>query len=183
VLGIVVELWHPGLIFPAAFGVLSLAIAFYGLDVLPVNWAGAILIIAAFAFWIIELFVAFSHGALAVAGAVCFVFGSLLLFEPAGSGYQVSLPVALAVAGTLTAFFLLALTKIVQIRRRPPAVGTNTLVGAHGQVRRNGLVAIQGELWQARTDKGDDLTVGDDVEVVGVEGLELVVRPHEPAAV
>jgi membrane-bound serine protease (ClpP class) len=184
VLGIVVELWHPGLIFPAAFGVLSLAIAFYGLDVLPISWAGVILIIAAFVFWIVELFVAFSHGALAVAGAVCFVFGSLLLFEPAGSGYQVSLPVALAVAGTLTAFFLLALAKVVQIRRRPPAVGTNTLVGAHGEVRRDGLVAIRGELWRARTEEGELLEPGEEVEVAGVEGLELVVRPaHEPAAV
>ena len=64
VLGLVVELWHPGLIFPATFGILCLAIAFYGLDVLPVNWAGLILIAAAFAFWIAELFVAFSHGAL-----------------------------------------------------------------------------------------------------------------------
>ena len=184
VLGIVVELWHPGLIFPAAFGVLSLAIAFYGLDVLPVSWAGVILIVAAFAFWIIELFVAFSHGALAVAGAVCFVFGSLLLFDPAGSGYQVSLPVALAVAGTFTAFFVLALTKIVQIRRRPPAVGTNTLLGLHGQVRHDGLVAIRGELWQARSEDEERLEPGEEVEVAGVEGLELVVRPaREPATV
>ena len=184
VLGIVVELWHPGLIFPAAFGVLSLAIAFYGLDVLPISWAGVILIIAAFVFWIVELFVAFSHGALAVAGAVCFVFGSLLLFEPAGSGYQVSLPVALAVAGTLTAFFLLALAKVVQIRRRPPAVGMNTLVGAHGEVRRDGLVAIRGELWQARPEEGELLEPGEEIEVAGVEGLELVVQPaREPATV
>jgi membrane-bound serine protease (ClpP class) len=184
VLGIVIELWHPGLIFPATFGVLCLAIAFFGLDVLPISWSGVILIGAAFAFWIIELFVAYSHGALAVAGAVCFVFGCLLLFEPAGSGYQVSLPVALAVAGTITAFFVFALTKVVQVRRRPPAVGTNTLVGAHGQVRRDGLISIKGELWQARTAEGEELGTGDDVEVVGVEGLELVVRPaREPAAV
>ena len=75
VLGLIVELWHPGLIFPATFGILCLAIAFFGLDVLPVNWAGLILIAAAFAFWIAELFVVFSHGALTLAGAACFVFG------------------------------------------------------------------------------------------------------------
>ena len=184
VLGIVIELWHPGLIFPATFGVLSLAIAFYGLDVLPISWAGVILIAAAFTFWIIELFVAFSHGALAAAGAACFVFGCLLLFKPAGSGYQVSLPVALAVAGTITAFFVFALTKIVQIRRRPPAVGANTLVGVHGHVRQDGLVAIQGELWQARSAGDEPLEAGEEVEVARLEGLELVVRPaREPAAV
>jgi membrane-bound serine protease (ClpP class) len=183
VLGIVIELWNPGLIFPATFGVLSLAIAFYGLDVLPISWAGLVLIAAAFACWITELFVAFSHGALTVAGAVLFVFGSLLLFEPAGSGYQVSLPVALAVAGTISVFFGFALAKAIQIRRRPAAVGPNTIVGAHGQVRRDGLVAVRGELWQARSEEGEPLDPGEKVDVVGVEGLELIVRPaRTPAA-
>jgi membrane-bound serine protease (ClpP class) len=184
VLGIVIELWHPGLIFPATFGVLSLAIAFYGLDVLPTNWAGLLLIAAAFACWITELFVAFSHGALTVAGAVLFVFGSLILFQPAGSGYQVSLPVALAIAGTFAAFFGFALTKALQIRRRPAAVGPNMIIGAHGEVRRTGLVAIRGELWQARTEGGEPLDRGEEVEVVAVDGLELIVRPaRTPAAV
>jgi membrane-bound serine protease (ClpP class) len=184
VLGIVIELWHPGLIFPATFGVLSLAIAFYGLDVLPTSWAGLLLIAAAFACWITELFVAFSHGALTVAGAVLFVFGSLILFQPAGSGYQVSLPVALAIAGTFSAFFGLALAKALQIRRRPAAVGPNLIVGAHGQVRRSGLVSVRGELWQARSEDGEPLDPDQEVDVVGVEGLELIVRPaRTPAAV
>jgi membrane-bound serine protease (ClpP class) len=177
VLGIVIELWHPGLIFPATFGILCLAIGFFGLDVLPISWAGLLLMLAAFAFWIAELFVGFSHGALTLAGGVCFVFGSLLLFEPAGAGYQVSLPVALSVAGTISLFFVFALAKVVQIRRRPAAVGTHTLVGAHGQVRRGDLVAVRGELWQARADDGTLLEPGDEVAVVGVEGLSLVVRP------
>jgi membrane-bound serine protease (ClpP class) len=183
VLGIVIELWHPGLIFPATFGVLSLAIAFYGLDVLPTNWAGLLLIGAAFACWITELFVAFSHGALTVAGAVLFVFGSLILFQPAGSGYQVSLPVALAIAGTFSAFFGLALAKALQIRRRPAAVGPNLIVGTHGQVRRGELVSVRGELWQARSEDGEPLDPGEEVDVVGVDGLELIVRPTRAPAV
>ena len=176
VLGIIVELWHPGLIFPATFGVLCLAIAFYGLDVLPISWAGLLLIGAAFAFWIVELFIAFSHGALTVAGAACFVFGSLLLFEPAGSDYQVSLSVALSVAGVISLFFAFALAKVVQIRRRPATVGTHTILGARGQVRRDGLVAVRGELWQARDESGAPLELGDEVEVVDIDGLSLVVR-------
>jgi len=76
------------------------------------------------------------------------------------------------------------LVKLVQIRKRPPAVGTNTLVGVRGQVRRDGLVAIRGELWQARSQDDEPLEAGDEVEVAGVEGLELLVRPaHEPAPV
>lgn len=184
VLGIVVELWHPGLIFPATLGVLSLAIAFYGLDVLPISWAGLILIFAAFAFWITELFVAFSHGALTAAGAACFVFGSLLLFEPAGSSFRVSLSVALSIAAVFSLFFAFALAKVVQVRRRPVAVGPQTLVGERGVVRREGLVAIHGELWQARAAAGERLCPGDEVEVVAMEGLSLVVRrSRAPAAV
>ena len=184
VLGIVIELWHPGLIFPATFGVLCLAIGFYGLDVLPISWAGVVLIAAAFAFWITELFIAFSHGALTVAGAVCFVFGCLLLFEPAGSDYQVSLPVALAVAGSISLFFAFALAKVVQIRRRPATVGAHTILGARGQVRREGMIAVNGELWQAHTEDGEPLRTGEEVDVVAVEGLSLVVRrAREPVEV
>jgi membrane-bound serine protease (ClpP class) len=176
VLGLVVELWHPGLIFPATFGILCLAIAFFGLDVLPVNWAGLILIAAAFAFWIAELFVVFSHGALTLAGAACFVFGSLLLFQPAGSGYQVSLGVPLAIALTFSLFFAFVLAKVVQIRRRPASVGPQTIVGTQGHVGRDGLVSVRGELWKARETEGAELARGDDVEVVGIDGMELVVR-------
>jgi membrane-bound serine protease (ClpP class) len=182
VLGLIVELWHPGLIFPATFGILCLAIAFYGLDVLPVNWAGLILIAAAFAFWIAELFIAFSHGALTLAGAACFVFGTLLLFQPAGSGYQVSVWVSLAVALTVSAFFALALAKVVQIRRRPPSVGPQAIVGSHGEVRTDGLVSVNGELWKAREADGERLARGEDVEVVALDGLELVVRRMKAAA-
>lgn len=182
VLGLIVELWHPGLIFPATFGILCLAIAFYGLDVLPVNWAGLILIAAAFAFWITEIFVAYSHGALSLAGAALFVFGCLLLFQPAGSGYQVSWAVMLAIAGTFAAFFGLALARVIAIRRRPAAVGASTMVGSHGRVRREGQVAVKGELWRARDAEGEELRSGDEVEVVGVEGLSLVVR-HAPTRI
>ena len=98
VLGIVVELYNPGLIFPATLGGICLIIGFYGLQVLPVNWAGVLLMLLAAGFWGAEPFV-MSHGASALAGAVSFVFGALLLFDPAGSDYQVSLPLAIGIAG------------------------------------------------------------------------------------
>ncbi len=83
VLGIVVELYNPGLVFPATLGGICLIIGLYGLQVLPVNWAGVLLMLLAAGFWAAEPFVN-SHGALALAGAVSFVFGALLLFDPAG---------------------------------------------------------------------------------------------------
>lgn len=177
VLGIVVELWNPGLIFPATLGGISLIIGLYGLQVLPINWAGILLMVLAAGFWGAEPFVA-SHGALALAGAVSFVFGALLLFEPAGPAYQVSLPVAVAIAGSVALFLALVVAKVVQVRRQPAAVGAHRLVGSVGVVRRGGLVSVQGELWQARAVDGLPLSTGQRVVVEAVEGgLTLIVRP------
>jgi membrane-bound serine protease (ClpP class) len=176
VLGIIVELYNPGMIFPATLGAICLIIGFYGLQVLPVNWAGLLLMLLAAGFWAAEPFV-MSHGALALAGAVSFVFGALMLFDPAGDAYQVSLPAALAIAGCVALFFAVVVAKAVQVRRRPVAVGTSSLAGTHGVVRRGGLVSVRGELWQARTSDGAPLATGDDVVVEDVEeGLRLVVR-------
>ena len=175
-LGIIVELYHPGLIFPATLGGICLIIGLYGLQVLPVSWAGVLLMLLAAGFWGAEPFV-MSHGALALAGAVSFVFGALLLFDPAGADYQVSMPVAIAIAGTVTLFLAFAVAKVVQARRQPVAVGTPILAGAAGVVRRGGLVAVKGELWQARSSDGEPLTTGDEVVVDEVErGLRLVVH-------
>lgn len=177
VLGIVVELWNPGLIFPATFGGISLIIGLYGLQVLPVNWAGLLLMLLAAGFWGAEPFV-MSHGALALAGAVSFVFGALLLFDPAGPAYQVSLPVALAIAGSIALFLAFVVAKVVQVRRSPVAVGVNSLVGAVGVVRRGDLVFVKGELWHARSADGQPLVSGQQVVVEAVEGgLTLVVQP------
>ena len=84
-IGIVVELWNPGLIFPGTVGAISLILGLYGLQVLPVSLAGVLLMLLAAAFFVAEAFVP-THGALAVAGAVTFVLGALMLFDPAGDG-------------------------------------------------------------------------------------------------
>ena len=187
VLGITVELFNPGLIFPGTFGAIALIVAFFGLQVLPESAAGILLILLAAAFFVAEPFV-MSHGALALAGAACFVVGSLMLFDPAGPGYQVSIWVALAIAGTFTLLMVFALTKIVQARRRKPVTGEEDLVGQVGVVRKpldpSGLVFVHGELWQAQSD-GGSIGVGANVLVESVgEGLVLHVRPAEaPVAV
>jgi len=149
-IGIVVELWNPGLVFPGTVGAISLIVGLYGLQVLPVSAAGLLLMALAAAFFVAEAFIV-SHGALSVAGAVTFVIGSLLLFDPAGPAYQVSLPVALAISGTLTLLFGFALTKAAQTRRLPTSVGAHRLVGEKASVRGEHLVFVDGELWQART--------------------------------
>ena len=186
VLGITVEIFNPGLIFPGTFGAVSLIIGLFGLQVLPISWAGVLLLLLAATFFGAEPFVT-SHGALAVAGAVCFVLGSLLLFEPAGDAYQVSWPVAVAIAGTFVLLFGVAMTKVVQARRREPTTGLEELMGQVGVVRRaldpEGLVFVHGELWRART-TGDPVPVGQHVRVEGLEdGLLLDVRPVDEPAV
>jgi membrane-bound serine protease (ClpP class) len=186
-LGIVVELWNPGLIFPGTTGAICLILGLFGLQVLPISVAGLLLMLLAFAFFAAEAFVP-THGAITVAGAVCFVIGSLLLFEPAGDTYQVSLPAVLAIAATLTGAMALVAFKIVQVRKAPVVTGTSELLGQVGVVREavdpEGLVFVRGELWRARTG-GEPLPPGTSVRVDRIEdGLVLeVARAEEPAAV
>jgi membrane-bound serine protease (ClpP class) len=181
-IGIVVELWNPGLIFPGTVGAISLIVGLYGLQVLPVSIAGLLLMLLAAAFFVAEAFIV-SHGALSVAGAITFVIGALMLFDPAGDAYQVSLPVALAISGTLVLLFGFALTKAAQVRRMPAAVGAHRLVGEAGVVRGEGLVFVDGELWHARTTNGEPLEPGEQVVVESVdpEGLHLIVGSPQTA--
>jgi membrane-bound serine protease (ClpP class) len=178
VLGITIELWNPGLILPGTVGAISLVIGLFGLQVLPVSWAGLLLMALALGFFVAEAFVV-SHGALTLAGAIAFVIGSLMLFDPAGENYQVSLRVALIVAATMAALVGLAALKIVQVRRAPVVTGESELIGQIGVVRQaldpEGFVFVHGELWRARTD-GEPVPPGQEVRVEGLdEGLTLRV--------
>ena len=174
-LGIVVELWSPGLIFPGTVGAISLILGLYGLQILPVSLAGLLLMLLAAAFFVGEAFVP-THGALTVAGGVTFVLGALMLFDPAGDAYQVSLPVAIAIAATLALMLGLAFRSVLRVARTPVAVGASRLVGKEGVVRPSGLVALNGELWRARTADESPLVPGEHVRVERVEeNLRLVV--------
>ena len=179
-LGIVVELWNPGLIFPGTVGAVSLILGLYGLQVLPVSAAGVLLMLLAAAFLLAEPFVT-SHGALAVAGGVFFVLGTLLLFDPAGPVYHVSLQVSIGIASILVGSMGFALTKAAKLRGTPAAVGAHTLVGEHAVVRPDGHVFVQGELWRIRPAAGSAPVPGDRVEVTAIdESLALVVASDNP---
>ena len=186
-LGLIVELWNPGLIFPGTVGAISLILGLFGLQVLPISAAGVLLMLLAFAFFAAEAFVP-THGAITVAGAVCFVVGALLLFEPAGDTYKVSLPAVLAIAGTLAALMGLVAFKIVQVRKAPVVTGSSELLGYVGVVREaldpEGIVFVRGELWRGRTD-GELLEPGTPVRIERIaDDLTLEVeRAEKPAAV
>ena len=181
-LGITVEILNPGLIFPGTVGAISLIVGLFGLQVLPISWAGVLLILLAFGFFAAEAVVT-SHGALTLAGGISFVIGALMLFDPAGDAYDVSIWVALAVAGTLALMFGLALAKVIQVRKTKPQTGQEELRGDVGIVREEldplGLVFVHGELWRARS-TGSAIRVGEQVRVEAIgEGLELEVSPLE----
>jgi membrane-bound serine protease (ClpP class) len=180
VLGLTIELWNPGLILPGTVGAISLVIGLFGLQILPVSWAGVLLMLLAAGFFVAEMFVV-SHGALALAGAIAFVIGSLMLFDPAGDSYQVSLTVALTIAGTMALMVAFVVTKLVQVRRAEVVTGQEELLGEVGIVRQAldpvGLVFVHGELWRARTD-GDPIPPGEHVRVQGLDdALTLTVAP------
>ena len=175
VVGLLVELWNPGLVLPGTVGAISLLVGLYGLQVLPVSVAGVLLLLLSLGLFVTDALVT-SHGALTLAGAVTFVIGALMLFDPAGPAYQVSLWTAIAIAGTLVLLLGVVLSRIVRARRNPVEVSVDTLVGEQGKVRRNGLVSVNGELWRASRADGRQLQPGASVTVESVrEDLVLVV--------
>jgi membrane-bound serine protease (ClpP class) len=185
VLGITIEILNPGLILPGTIGVISLIVGLFGLQVLPISWAGLLLMLLAVGFFTAEALVP-SHGALALAGAVSFVVGALMLFDPAGEGYQVSIWVALAVGGTLALVTAIVATKVIRARRAPTKTGREEMIGEIGVVRTavapSGLVNIHGEIWKAHTE-GEPLAPGEYVRVssVGDDLVLEVTRAEEPA--
>jgi membrane-bound serine protease (ClpP class) len=180
-LGLIVELWNPGLIFPGTVGAICLILGLFGLQVLPISAAGLLLMLLAFAFFAAEAFVP-THGAITLAGAICFVIGAMLLFEPAGNTYQVSLPAVIAMAAALAGLMGVAAIKIVQARRAPVVTGTSELVGQVGVVRDAlapaGTVFVRGELWKARSSDGP-LQRGSPVRIDSID--DEFVLEVEPA--
>jgi membrane-bound serine protease (ClpP class) len=172
--GIGYEIFHPGVVLPGALGAVSLVTALYGFSVLPVSWAGLALILLGITLLVTDAHVV-SHGALTVSGLISLSVGMIMLFHNAPSPYETSVPLVVSVSVAIGLFWAIALTKAVQVRRGPVTVGPQSIVGERGEVRRGGLVFVNGELWRARSD--EPLQPGDQVEIEGIEdGLVLGVR-------
>jgi membrane-bound serine protease (ClpP class) len=166
--GIGFEIFHPGVVLPGALGAVSLLLALFGFSVLPISWAGLALLILGAALLVIDAHVT-THGALTVSGLISMVVGSLLLFHNAPAPYNnVNTPLVIAFAVGVGGFWAIAISKAVQVRRRPVTVGPQTIVGEIGQARRDDLVFVHGELWRARPLDGSPLRPGQQVRVAGV---------------
>ena len=181
VLGIILEISSPGIGAGGIVGVISLLLAFYSFQVLPVSFVGIALIVLAVALLVAEIFVS-SHGILGIGGAIALILGGLLLFDTSAEYLQVSWPVLLAVAAIVLAFFLIVIRAITKARHRPVVTGVEGLAGATGTVLTSlvpeGQVWVQGERWSARSE-GGDLLKDEEIEVLREEGLTLVVQKHQ----
>jgi membrane-bound serine protease (ClpP class) len=181
--GLYFELSHPGAIFPGVIGGISLVLAFFALQTLPVNYAGILLIILAIIFFIMEMKIA-SYGLLSVAGFVSLLLGSLMLFKGTGPDMKLSLSVLLPTLILISGFFAFVAGLVFRAQISKPRTGTKGLVGEIGVVKKaltpEGKVFVHGELWNAWARKEIEENVK--VRVVNVENLMLEVEPHNETA-
>jgi membrane-bound serine protease (ClpP class) len=171
--GIGFEIFHPGVVLPGVLGAVALVTALFGFSILPISWAGLALLLLGVAMLVTDAFVT-SHGAITVAGLISLVVGAIMLFRNAPSPYHVSLPLIISIAVVLGLLWGFAITKAVQVRRKPVSVGPQTIVGQIGEVRGDAQVFVNGELWKARPTHDERLRRGAKVKVDAVD-LELVL--------
>lgn len=185
---ILIELSNPGGWIAGFVGVISLALAAYGLGILPVNWFGLIFVLTAFVLFFLEIQAA-THGALAAAGLITLVAGALVLFNSPGSPefLQVSIAAVLAIAGGTAAIFLWIIGSALRAQGRPVTTGSEGLVGktavVQSELKPMGSVKVAGEIWRAELESDEELLpAGEKVEIIQVDGLNLRVRAlKEPA--
>ncbi len=181
-LGLAIELFNPGLIFPGTFGLIALLLGLYGTAQLPVQAAGIALLVLA-----VALIVAEAHfntgGLLGVGGVLALVLAGLLLFN-SDEGADVSVPVVIVTGVLIGGFFVFVTDRVVKARHEPVHTGFEELIDREAEVRSalepGGQVWVEGALWGARLADGEGrAAVGDRVRVEAVDGLTLVVRPLE----
>lgn len=175
--GIGFEVFHPGAIVPGVVGAVALAISLFGVSVLPVTWAGFILVLLGAALLVADLYVV-SHGALTLGGLASLAVGAVVLFHDAPAPYDVSVPLVATATVLIGGFWMFALSRAFRARRLPVATGAEELRGEVAVVRPDGFVSVHGELWCVRRADGGPLLPGDRVEVDSLDdGLQLTVRP------
>lgn len=179
---IFIELGSPGGWVAGFIGVICLALAAYGLGVLPVNWFGIVFLILSFALFILDI-KAPTHGALTIAGIASFIVGALVLFNSPGTPQfqRVSVPLVISVGIAIGALFGVIVGIGVRAMRVPVRTGLESLVGKTGTVTSAlqpiGQVQVGPELWTAEAAEGSGkIRKGDRVEVVEINGLRVKVR-------
>jgi len=178
--GIFFELSSPGAILPGVVGGIFLILAFYALQMLPVNYAGLALILFGIILFIAEIKVV-SHGVLAIGGVISLLLGSMMLFQSPVEYMRVSLSVIIPAVMVSAAFFIFAVTKAIDARLKKPTTGMEGLIGEEGvataSISPEGKISIHGEFWNAISDQS--IERGEKVQVIGVTNLKLKVKKIE----
>jgi membrane-bound serine protease (ClpP class) len=179
-LGIYAEFSSPGLIAPGVVGAILVLLGLSALSVLPVNWAGVGLLILAFTLFALEAKFT-SHGILGIGGAAAMVLGAVLLIDSPLPELRVRLPVAIALAVPFAIITTLLLTLAVRARANKVITGSDGMVGEAGiaitPLTPEGKVQVHGEYWDAIAPKGAFVEPGAKVRVIGIQGLQLAVKP------
>ncbi|MYF69139.1 MAG: nodulation protein NfeD [Proteobacteria bacterium] len=178
--GLIFEGYNPGAIVPGVVGAISLLLALFAFQVLPINYAGLALIALGVILMVSEFLVP-SFGALGMGGIAAFIFGSVILIDSDIPGFGVSLPLIITIAASGALVLLGIVWFAVRSRDRPVVSGQEEMVGADAEALNDfetrGQVWAHGERWTART--STPVTTGQSLQVVRVDGLTLHVKPKD----
>ena len=176
-LGIFFELQNPGVTLPGVIGGISLILAFFAFQSLPINWAGVLLILFGVGLLIAEIKIA-SHGVLTAGGVVAMILGSFMLYEAPEVGFRVAWTVILPTVGATAGLVIWAVSAGVRAMMRKPVTGSSGMIGrlavARSALGPEGQVQLDGEIWRAMSD-GGAIAAGEQVRVMAVDGLTLKV--------
>ncbi|HYL68441.1 MAG TPA: nodulation protein NfeD [Candidatus Limnocylindria bacterium] len=189
VLGLYTEFTHPGLFAPGVIGGIALVLALFAMHMLPVNFAGVLLIVLALILFVLEAKFP-THGVLGIGGVVAMVLGALFLIDSPFTGMGVRLPTALAVVIPFSIIVMILMRLVMKSRKWKVSTGAEELVGEFGEVTEPvgtggnfGMVFVHGELWRAAAAGGQEIPKGTRIRVAKVKGLTLEVElsstPHK----
>jgi membrane-bound serine protease (ClpP class) len=177
--GLVLEFYNPGVLVPGVTGTISLLVALYAFQLLPINYAGLGLLLVGIGLIVAEAF-APSFGVLGIGGVTAFVIGSIMLLDTDVPGFGISWMLIGSLALVSAGIFLVVLMLLMRARRRAVVTGPEEMVGASGEVvewsAHDGWVRTHGEIWKARSSRA--LEAGRKVRVAEIDDLTLVVEPE-----
>ena len=175
--GIIFEFSSPGMGGPGIIGAVCLLLALYAFQVLPVSYTGVALILLGVALIVAEAFMP-SFGILGIGGITAFIIGSVILMDTELPAYQIARPLIFAIAATTAGLLIIVLRLLLRSRHKAVVTGLTSIPGKLATVEtvsdQSIWVRLDGERWQAHC--ADAVNVGDQVEVVRLNGLHLVVR-------
>lgn len=179
-IGIFFEIYSPGAIFPGVVGGISMILALYAFQTIPINFAGVALILLGIIFFILELKI-ISHGALGIAGIIAVIIGSIMLIDDPSGVLAISWKSIITVAVALGLFVFGVLAYAVKAQMAKVKTGMEGLIGETGVAKTDiigkGKVSVHGELWDAKSN--GLVKIGEEVIVTGVERLVIEVKKKE----